>query len=414
MKRFPIPFGQPLAGAARMRQLACFRSLSLLLQVLAVWAGTRLLDGPWPVAAVGALLTGNLVLLAVLWWRSRDRHAGRDPEIFAHLLADQVVLFLLVALTGGAANPFVMLLLLPLALAAVLLPGRYVIVLLLTAVLGYLALLAGSGHGAGDAAYRMHLQGMWVAFAWAALLLAFFVHTTARVLREREAALRRMQMQRLRDEKLLALGAQAATAAHELGTPLSTARLLCEEVRATELTDEQRELLDDLEGQVRRSGELLRTLADHAHRRQGQRIQIDDLEAWLREQVEHWRALHPEIAPVIEVDIDLKPVTFEVDEGISDALNNLLTNAAEVSPKDVRLRAGVTEEGLALDVLDRGPGMSGEPEAGTDASDSGLGMGVLLATALIERAGGRLVYEPRAGGGTRARILLPRTPEASV
>lgn len=414
MKRFPIPFRQPLAGAARMRQLAWFRSLSLVLQVLAVWAGTRLLDGPWPVAAVGVLLTGNLVLLAVLWWRSRDRRAGRDPEIFAHLLADQVVLFLLVALTGGAANPFVMLLLLPLALAAVLLPGRYVIVLLLTAVLGYLALLAGSGHGGGDAAYRMHLQGMWVAFAWAALLLAFFVHATARALRKREAALRRMQMQRLRDEKLLALGAQAATAAHELGTPLSTARLLCEEVRATELTREQRDLIEDIEGQVRRSGELLRTLADHAHRRQGQRIPIDNLKAWLRGQVEQWRALHPEIAPAVEVDAGLTSAGVEVDEGITDALNNLLTNAAEVSPDAVTLRAGLTNDGLALEVLDRGPGLSREQAAGTEASQSGLGMGVLLATALIERAGGRLVYESRDGGGTRARILLPRTPEASA
>ena len=410
MNPFPIPVLRPLSGAPRLRQLAWFRTLSLVLQVLAVVVGVRLVDGPWPVRTVSILLVLNLILLALVWWRSRHARSGRELEVFGHLLADQVVLFLLVALTGGAANPFVMLLLLPLALAAVLLPGRYVIALLLTAVLGYLALVGWSEPGGAGKAYRMHLRGMWVAFSWAALLLAVFVYATARALREREAALRRMQLQRLRDEKLVALGAQAATAAHELGSPLSTARLLCEEVRATDLSEEQDELVESIEAQVRRSGELLRSLADHAHRRQGQRIRIDDLEAWLREQVEYWRALHPEVAPGVEVEPGLQATPVTLDEGIGDALNSLLTNAAEASPGEVTLHAAREGDELALDVLDRGPGMLAEGPA-RDASEAGLGMGILLANALIERGGGRLVYEPRSGGGTRARVLLPWAEE---
>lgn len=421
-----------LMRAGRMQQLAWFRTLSLALQVTAVTVAVVLMPGAWPLPEVLTLLGLNLLLLAVVWWRRRSTRQGNDTEVFGHLFADQVGLFLLIALTGGAANPFVMLLLLPLALAAVLLPGRYVLVLLVTVVLGYLSLLtwpelgarlvlsgaqqgelvmhfrqgAHAGHDGGDA-YGTHLRGMWVAFALAALLMSFFIYWIASALRYRETALRRLQVQRLRDEKLLALGAQAATAAHELGSPLSTARLLCEELAEAPLDDSQRQLLEDIHTEIKRSGALLRKLAEVAHRRRGEQLKVADMQSWLREQVERWRALYPGVAPSLEIDSSLEGETLNFDEGIADALANLLSNAADASPQAVAIEARLRSDGVLIDVLDRGPGYRPAPDAGTAPSDEGLGMGVMLATALVERAGGQLSYLPRDGGGTIARLLLP-------
>lgn len=414
--------------AGRMQQLAWFRTLSLTLQVTAVAVAAGTMPGASPLPEVAALLALNLLLLVVVWWRSRVTTRGNDTEVFGHLFADQVGLFLLIALTGGAANPFVMLLLLPLALAAILLPGRYVLVLLITVILGYFSLLAWPEMGArmvlsgeqrgdlvmhfrhgheGGEAYATHLRGMWVAFTIAALLMSFFVYWIARALRYREAALRRLQLQRLRDEKLLALGAQAATAAHELGSPLSTARLLCDELSASDLDSRQRQVLEEIESEVRRSGGILRKLGEAAHLRRGEQLDVSDMQRWLLEQVERWRSLYPGVAPLIEVSSSLEGQPLCLDEGVADALANLLSNAADASPGDVMIEARMRSDGILIDVLDRGPGYRPPADDDSTLSADGLGLGVMLAFALVERAGGALTYLARPGGGTIARITLP-------
>lgn len=185
-----VAHGPPgLMDTARLRQLAWFRTLSLVLQTLSLPVAAVFLEASLPLRPVLALLALNLGLLVGLWVRTRREQAGRDGEVFAHLLADQTALVALVALTGGASNPLVMLLLLPLALAAVLLSLPRVLVLLALAILGYFLLLSWPDTGAAGEAYRAHLRGMWPAFVPAALLLASFLYWTASALRYREAAL---------------------------------------------------------------------------------------------------------------------------------------------------------------------------------------------------------------------------------
>lgn len=401
-----------LMDTGRLCQLAWFRTLSLVLQILSLPVAAVFLEASLPLRPVLAVLALNLGLLVGLWVRTRREQAGRDGEVFAHLLADQTALVALVSLTGGASNPLVMLLLLPLALAAVLLSLPRVLVLLALAVLGYFLLLSWPDTGAAGEAYRAHLRGMWIAFVLAALLLASFLYWTASALRYREAALRQLQLERLRDEKLLALAAQAAQAAHELGTPLSTARLLCDEARAGAGSTEQRQSLDELDTELQRVNTLLHSLAECAHQRSGDSVPVARLADWLQARVEAWRGLRPEIAPWVDTDPAAAANRFRLDEGVADALANLLSNAAAASPHSVSLMGRLEGTTLVLEVADRGPGYT--PDVAAGAPRQGLGMGVMLASALAERAGGRLEYGARAGGGTCARIVLPRALEESA
>jgi two-component system sensor histidine kinase RegB len=396
-----------LIQASRMQQLAWFRALSLALQTLSVVAAVSLVGVVWS-SAIALVLLGNLVLLCLITWRARCHVPGKNRELFAHLLADQIGLALLVALTGGAANPFIMLLLLPVALAAVLLPGRYVLLLLLMAAGTYFLLLARPAAHFHHYEYADHLRGMWVAFVLAATMMAGFVYWTARSLRYRETALRQLQASRLRDEKLLALGTQAANAAHDMGTPLSTARLLIDELALTEDRQARDAIQSSLVAEIDRCSSLLRGLAQTAHRRRGEKLRVEDAESWLRQQTEHWRGLNPHLTVDLSVEADL-PV-LHLDESLGDILGNLLSNAAAQSPNDLRVALALEQDHLMMVVADRGPGVEAVrtfQAEDMEASGQGLGMGVMLSASLAERAGGKLVYRPREGGGTEACIVLP-------
>jgi two-component system sensor histidine kinase RegB len=98
---------------------------------------------------------------------------------------------------------------------------------------------------------------------------------------------------------------------------------------------------------------------------------------------------------------------------LTHALINILNNAAEVSPQRIELRARWTIEQAVLEILDEGPGIAPAVsarlgKAPISSKEHGLGVGLFLAFAAIERLGGRIEMLPRSKGcGTLTRITLP-------
>jgi len=102
-----------------------------------------------------------------------------------------------------------------------------------------------------------------------------------------------------------------------------------------------------------------------------------------------------------------------LSESLEQALMNLLNNAADVSPDDVHVHAGTEDDTLVFDICDRGPGFSPEQmrQAGRTAFSGkpgqGMGVGLTLTHATVERLGGTVNLIERDGGGTRVRVRLP-------
>src|SRR5690606_4482625 len=180
-------------------------------------AAARLAFGlPVPTAALLAVVAFTAASNVGLGWRAgRARNPG---ALFASVLALDVLLFTgLLGLTGGPANPFSVLYLVPVALAALVFGLRWSIALAGLCAAAYATLFwwhvpidwghgahahAGAGHAIG-----LHLQGMWAATALAAAILGYFVSRTAAALRAREAEVRRLARAAARDERLVALSA---------------------------------------------------------------------------------------------------------------------------------------------------------------------------------------------------------------
>jgi two-component system sensor histidine kinase RegB len=184
------------------------------------WLGVNL---PWPVFA-GVILV-FIALNALAAWRYQSEARVGRFEVAAHLGADLLSFSVLLYFTGGVTNPFVSFYLPLIGLAAALLPRGQVFVLAVVSVLAYSFLMSNywplvlSNPSDG---IHFHLIGMWMNFMVSVLILVVFVARLSASVRQREHDLRQAQGLLVRESKLAVLGNQAASIAHQLGTPAAT------------------------------------------------------------------------------------------------------------------------------------------------------------------------------------------------
>lgn len=371
-------------------------------------------------------------------WRLLQPWPVLSGELFAQLCVDVLGLFLLLYQSGGSGNPFASLMLVPLTITATLMPLPWVWAMAMLTALFYSALLVWHqplptpmvpldglndfictvtgidrsllNH---DNGFSLHVVGMWINFLLSALVVTVFVTRLATVLRSRERELTEARENTLRHEQVLALGTLAAGAAHELGTPLSTLAVVLRELQLDPAGKPIQSELTLLRSQVDVCKGILASLVDRASR--AGVSERERLDQFLTRVVAQWRLLHPERGVHWQAEA-AGPAYVRTDPALEQALLNLMNNAAEADPVHREIAVAVHRENgwCRIDVLDRGAGVDeairqrlGEPFITSKQASGGMGIGVFLSNATVERLGGRVEIFRREEGGTCTRISLP-------
>ncbi len=383
-----------------------------------------------PLGAIGVIVAALAAVTLITWARLRWLPwPVRDIEIAAQLGFDVAALTAVLFFTGGWTNPLVSFYLVPIAVSVITLRALYTWVIFAATLVLYTALTVLHRpflHFHGDVTmgnilqgFSLHVVGMWLTFVLCAVLIAYFGTSITATLRQRARALAALREENLRNEQIIGVAMLSAGTAHELGTPLSSIGIIAGELKrdAAARGDENSvEELQTLLGQVDACKAILGRLRAMAARPQRQSQRRQPLDTFLEGIRERWLLLRPSLRAsfVIRTDAsDTKPPVIAADTTLVQAIINLLNNAADVSPDDVTCEAHWDDSMLLLDIRDRGPGFSpellarvGEP-AGAARDRAGMGMGLLLANATVERLGGSVRIANRKAGGAWVQVRLP-------
>ncbi|MCW5892086.1 MAG: HAMP domain-containing histidine kinase [bacterium] len=402
-------------------------------QVLTVLVGRLAMGAELSMRGVLTLLAVTVATNLALVHAVRNGRPVGPAVCGALLVLDTLVLTALLQLTGGPYNPFSVLYLVQITLAAVVLGARWTTGLAVLSVASYAALFlistpdvhAMHGHGG---AFSVHLQGMLVAFIVAAALIATFVVRLSAAIEARDHEIAAMREQAVRTERLAALTTLAAGAAHELGTPLGTIAIVATELqRALErVPDVDGAMLREdarlIRAEVERCRAILDQLATDAGEVTGEapvRVSVDEL---VRDVLGQLPA-----AATGRVSVDGLPLARAASvprRALVGAITSLLRNALDATAAggDVRLEVGLAsgdgpaarDDRLRVVVRDGGVGMppdvlarASEPFFTTKPAGRGMGLGLFLARTLVEGLGGRLALDSMPGRGTTATLDLP-------
>lgn len=402
-----------LRWASILGQLATILGVHLVLEI-------HLPLGPLLVV-VACEAVSNLV---VSLWQGQGAREVEEWHLAGVMALDIVFLTSLLFLTGGPENPFSILYLVNIALAAVALHAQWTWMLVALALLAVGALPFTEYRQLPFAHLDLHerqglyAQGLWVAFGVTAGFIVHFLWRVTGALGQREAELRSARKISERQQQLASLATVAAGAAHELATPLGTIALVAKELeRSLPDATRQEASLEDLRlirDQVARCRLILDQMGAGLGRSSEQVVEETSLPGLIRDALSGVRA---QPAVFVEVDDEARKAALHLPaRAVAQALRALITNAqdADVGKERVLVRGWVGDDRALIQVIDEGPGMSdevlsrvSEPFFTTKPPGSGMGLGLYLTRAVVESLGGSLGIQSAPGQGTRVHLDLP-------
>jgi len=371
----------------------------------------------------------TLALMAVInlltYRRLRQTLPVTALEFFVHLLIDLACLSVIFYCSGGANNPFISYFLVPICVSAATLSSGYTLVITCISIASYSLLLFfhlplsafTPPHEHMNSSINLHVLGMWANFFISAGLITYFVVKMAQSLRAQEDQLNQLREDELRNQQLIAIATLAAGTAHELGTPLSTMKVLLSELR-TEYR-ENTTLSKDLTlltQQVEQCANTLRNLVDKAeHTKEGQ-FPRELVRDYCEKVIEHWRIIRPDVTIQVTYKDNLPQITNLFHPTIEQAIINLLNNAADANPHNILINIQWDNARLNWTIADEGQGIPSDVAKKIGAGfittkQHGMGIGLFLSQSTINRYGGSVQLHQREPQGTLTEFTLPLNTE---
>lgn len=402
----------------RLRTLINLRWLAIVGQSAAVMLATLELNLVLNVGlcflAIGASVLFNIATSIVF----PETRRLSERETALTLLFDLSQLVFLLYLTGGLSNPFALLILAPVTISATALSQKPTIFLgamsvLLITFLAYFNQPLTTEDGVMLVMPDMFLTGFWVALVLGVVFLAVYARRVTMENHSMSQALLATQMALSREQKLTDLGGIVAAAAHELGTPLATIKLVSSEL-ADELSEhlanrpDLKEDIDLIRSQADRCRDILRDMGRTGH--DDRHLRHAPVSALVREAAEPHESRGKYLFFSSEPKQGASPVEPQIRRHpeIIHGLRNLVQNAVDFASCGVWVDVRWNQNRIFVTIADDGKGYPvdmigriGDPfvrrrrSAPSDVSRpgyEGMGLGLFIAKTLLERTGAELTF----------------------
>ncbi len=346
-------------------------------------------------------------------------------ETFFILVFDLLQLVGLLFLTGGLTNPFSVLILAPLVIAATYLDLKRIIIITLIAIisLNFLAFfyypLESTVLGISQNEFsRFEIFLIWSALIIATIFLTFYCFRVADDARKTRKALKETQLSLSNEEKISALMGLTAAAVHELGTPLSTISVITKELVNNNNDEQVKEDLNVIQSQLKRCSNILERLRSNS---------LDDKNNEFINQLDFIRLINEitssydnnNVSIIITNDPYFENINVTIPRSaeIVHSITNVVDNAFKFANSQIDINLINEEDNIIIEVADDGPGFApeifpflGEPYVRNNnkAKKQGLGLGLFISKNLLAKSQGEIKFSHREGGGGLVKIVLSK------
>lgn len=437
-----------ISARQNLKWLFILRNLMILSEALLIILSIYGLNIRLPEQQLWLVVVAIISINMYTSMRLQTEDPVTEMEIFAQLTMDVLAIAAFMYLTGGASNPIIWVFLLPLIVTAIMLPQSYAWYMVTLTTSMYTLLIAYNiplpsiephmpdpqllhpemahyktlleAHAMSDSHYyNLHMFGMWFGFVFSAGLVAFFVVELAKTLRVQERNLAVARENALRDERVIALGTLAASAAHDMGTPLGTIAIVAHELEQeypVHRIPDLHEKLHIIQQQLDRCKKALSVMSASAGEMRAESGRIMRVTDYIDDALNQWRTHKPEV----KLNFFINPSVAEDAEIIAErtlthALINILNNAADASngnDKGIEFHADWDLTHITIKIRDFGPGFPSElveyvGRQPVVSKKHGLGVGLFLTYSTINRLGGKIDLYNIETGGACVEINLP-------
>ena len=324
-----------------------------------------------------------------------------DRSALVFLIIDISQLTALIYLTGGIVNPFAVFLLIPSVFASSNLGLRTNILIVFFTTMMIIFLTFYHKDLPKPLSEHFHVSAFYhYAIPISLMIALFFLNYFAIIFgaesKLRKEALNKMEEVMAKEHEMLSLGGQAAAAAHSLGTPLSTIKIISQELMK-QLRD-QKDIIQDIEllsSQVERCNQILKRLSLNPNEEDDFIDEDLSIRDYLKEIIISFKETSDkEFIFNFDQDSNSKKITKSIE--IVYGLRNFIGNANKYSSNKVFINLKSDNKITQIIIEDDGKGYSndilskiGEPylKSSNDEykSKSGLGLGIFIGKTLLEK-----------------------------
>ena len=365
------------------------------------------------------ILIGILSNFFLIIFYTKTQISDRSALIF--LLIDIFQLGGLIYLTGGVVNPFIIFIIIPSVFASSNLGLRTNLFLVITTIslIVFLTFYSMdlptplSDHFHVDAYYYYSIP---IALIIALVFLNYFAIIFGSESRLRKEALNKMEEVMAQEHEMLSLGGQAAAAAHSLGTPLSTIKIITQEL--SKQLKNQKDVIQDIQllsSQVERCNEILKKLSLDPNQEDDFIDEDLAIRDYLRDIISSFKETsNKEFILNLNQDLNSKKITKSIE--IVYGLRNFIGNANKFSLNKIFINLKSNANFTQIIISDDGNGYPndilskiGEPYLKSlkqkDKEKSGLGLGLFIGKTLLEKNFAKLIFRnSESTGGAEVTI----------
>ena len=335
------------------------------------------------------------------------------------LFYDVIQLAVLIYLTGGVTNPFIIFLIVPALISSTLLNLASTLFLSIITIMSLILLTFNYFPLPSEGNLHFHVPDYYIysipsALVIALIFLNYFGFRFGYEARRRGNALNKLELVLAKEQELESIGHQAAAAAHSLGTPLSTITVIAKELKKEIINNKEfKDDVDTILEQAKKCGEILKKISQNqiVDDEYVKNITLQDLLFEITKSFES----------ITEKNLNLnlenakKRISIKRSAELTYGIRNFVGNAVKFSKKNININLVGNNQTTTLQISDDGPGFPddiykiiGEPYISTKSkklkSKAGLGLGTFIGKTLLERKKANIEFLKSSNGGALVEI----------